>query len=287
MPTRDDNALLTRCLLASFEKRDFSKEQIEKYNTLKKHEQQGMSSMVTEILRYRDTFEKYYTEEYDEEYLEIKEQMEEKKLPFDERLIRNYVSICTPLKIYIEKTDLGIPFDYEDFRNKVVERIADQSKKISSSEAVSTFWNMIVLLFESGQIKTGEDFKIQKFTQLVARDKYDNKKEISWKNPTDLLFLRLNKVHPLYLEAYRKQYGRTGIDLTSIIHYIKSHKAYVGYTESTRYDNQVTSGYIFDYKILGILLSKEAQNHNDPDPASSHTEYTPPAHKGNDDDLPF
>ena len=58
------------------------------------------------------------------------------------------------------------------------------------------------------------------------------------------------------MEAHRKQYGKNGVDMVSMTHYIKHHKAYLGYTDSTRFDTMVTSAYVFDYQKLGITLER-------------------------------
>jgi len=49
LPTVDDNALFTRSILLSFEKKIYSPEELGRYDELKGYEQQGLSSLVGEI----------------------------------------------------------------------------------------------------------------------------------------------------------------------------------------------------------------------------------------------
>jgi hypothetical protein len=146
---------------------------------------------------------------------------------------------------------------------------------------------LIQFMFEASpqMINHGEDFKIEMIAKpLKLKNKRDVTEVVDFSTePRKLIFFRFVKIHPLYMEYHRKQYGKNGVDYVSLQHYIKHHRAYVGYTESTRFDNQITSAYVFDYNKLGINLEKEAQNYHDPDP--SEPDYVAP--EPGEDDLPF
>ena len=262
LPTRDDNSLLTRSILLLFEKKNYSQNQILQYDKLKQLESTGLSSLVTDVVKYRALIEKHYNKYFCEVFDMCKNKLNDGAIPYDERLVRNYTTILAALKIFQDNNifDLGFSFQ-EAFEHSIV-KITDQSAQITSSEAVSTFWMMIQFMFEvrpNPMITTGEDFKIQMVNRSL---KIKNKKE-QWetidfyREPKKLIFFRFTKIHPLYMEAHRKQYGKNGVDMVSIIHYIKHHKAFIGYMDSTRFDNSNTSAYVFDYAKLGLSLEVE------------------------------
>jgi len=260
LPTRDDNSLLTRSVLILFEKSQYSSIQIEKFNRLKELETKGISSLVTEILMHRAIIEKNFIRTFSEEFDRIKNHMQDNKLSFDERLVRNFACLLSPVKITLENHLLDLGFSYQDLFHMSIEMIADQTAQITSSEAVSTFWMMIQFMYESkpSMISDGEDFKIQTTDRTIRlKNKREQWETIDFSSePKKLIFFRFSKIHPLYMEAHRKQYGKNGVDMVSMTHYIKHHKAYLGYTDSTRFDSMVTSAYVFDYRKLGINLER-------------------------------
>ncbi len=269
LPTRDDNSLLTRSILLVFEKTIYSQKQIGLFNELKELETQGLSSLVTDILKHRSVIEKNFIPCFAKEFDRVKNTMQEKNMPFDERVVRNYACLLSITKIIIENGILDPGFSYNELFYQSLDSISEQTAQITNSEAVSTFWVMVQFMFESTPqlIQEGVDFKIQTFNKSL---RVKNKKE-KWvtfdyhTKPTKLIFFRFSKTHPLYMEAHRKQYGKTGVDLVSMMHYIKHHKAFIGYVDSTRFDNMITSAYVFNYDLLGISLER----HDDTLPDSS------------------
>lgn len=287
LPTRDDNALLTRSILLLFEKQVYSPEGIAAFSRLKELENKGLSSLVTGILKHRSTIEEKYVDVFSTEFDFIKNYMQEHYMQFDERMLRNYATILAPVKIIADANLLPMPFKYETLRNLAIERINDQTAQITNSEAVSTFWMLIQFMFEATpqMIQHGEDFKIDKVSRIKVKNRREQTEVIDFSdNPRKLVFFRLVRIHPLYMEAHRKQYGKNGVDHVSLLHYIKHHPAFIGYTESTRFNNQITSAYVFDYVKLRITLEKEAQNMNHTDPSDPDYKTPPPSQ---DNELPF
>jgi DNA primase len=230
LPTRDDNALLTRSVLLVFEKKNYKKQQIIHYDQLKDLESKGMQSLITEVLKHREILEREYTKTFAMEFDFIKNTMDERKLQFTERIARNYAYLLSVLKVVIENKLLPIPFSYDKFMDDCIGAIDEQTKQVSNSEAVSTFWHMIQFMLDSKMIASGEDFKIAT-TQgkpMRMKDKHEKWVEMPFTDPVKLIYFRFSKIHPLYMEAHRKQYGKNGIDMVSMLHYIKYHKGIRG-----------------------------------------------------------
>ena len=196
----------------------------------------------------------------------LKDELVKENLPFDERLLRNFVSILTPVNIILNTTaPLDFNFTYEQIYQASKRMISELSAQISSSEAVASFWNLVEFMLDYSTIKEGEDFKISTEAGVLhLTDKNQQPADISFtENPEILLFIRFTKIHPLYLEAHRKQYGKNGVDFVSILHYFKHHRAYLGIIKSTRFDTANTSAYVFRYKALGVNLIREKKNEGD------------------------
>ncbi len=277
LPTRDDNSLLTRSVLLMFEKKTFSKLSMKSFDELKELETKGLSSILTEILQHYETIANHINITLSEIFDSLKSTLMDLGYAYDERLIRNYASLITVPTIIIKKNLFNLGFSASDLMEYAVLHIKNQTSQISNSEAVSTFWFLVQFLFESTPklISDGIDFKIQiyptlKSKALSVRDKKDKNVEVEFEEPTKLIFFRFSKIHPLYMEAHRKQYGKNGIDLVSMLHYIKHHKAYIGLTSSARFDKTVTSAFVFDYDKLGISLE------NNEDPLRDINDNAPP-----------
>ncbi len=259
LPTRDDNSLLTRSILVTFEKTTYSDKQIKYFNQLKELETKGLSSIITELMTFRPVIEKEFIQSFAREFDRLKHTLKESKQSFDERLVRNYTAgILSVTKIIMEHCKLDTGFSYDALFEQSADGIAEQTAQITNSEAVSTFWLMVQYMFEAtpAQIHEGADFKIQTYIKtLRVKNKKDKWENIDfYSSPKKLVFFRFSKIHPLYMEAHRKQYGKNGVDLVSLIHYIKHHKAFIGISHSTRFDTAVTSAYVFDYNMLNVTL---------------------------------
>jgi len=248
LPTLDDNALLTRACLLSFIKKKYAKQEMERYEQLKKLEVAGISSLVCNIVDFRKVMEEQFAMTFSAIQEELKEDMTNEKLPYDERLVRNYCCLLAPVKIILESANpLELSFTYETLYAQVKHDIASMSKQISSSESISSFWKTVEYLLDEGKIQSGVDFKINVTPSLSYTDKDGKEKTGPFDKPQNLLFIRFSRVHPLYMEKWRQQTGKNGIDLVSILHYLKNHKAYVGNAPGVRFDTSNTSAYVFKY----------------------------------------
>jgi DNA primase len=265
LPTRDDNALFNRSILLEFEDQKFSQQQIDAYTQLKDYELEGLSSILCELLKYRKTLEKNFTMEFDNVYKELKNHPSLVDDNIDERLIRNFSIILTPIKI-LTATDISLPFTYNTLLLQAVTKISNLSGMISSSQSLAVFWDMVMYLLDNHLIASGLDFKIetkfkgqqqpiiQSFVQGRA-----NKDIMEFKRDTQVLYINLSRILPLYLENHRKQHGTKGLDKNSLIYYLKASKAYIGHAHPVRFENTATSAYLFDHSLLqstGVNLER-------------------------------
>jgi DNA primase len=260
LPTRDDNALFTRSILLSFNKQKFTDEAMANYNMLKAIEEKGLSSIITEILPFREMVDKKFGREFQEIFDKIKGELIAEGAQFEERLVRNFVTIMAPAKIIIDSaSEINPGFEFKELYARAKEMIVDLSTKISNSEALSLFWITIEYMLDSGQIKENSDFKIERHPKYMRTPilKNGKKESIYFEEDRELLFIRLTKIHPLYMELHRKQYGTNGVDMTSLSHYMNTSDSFAGLINSTRFGEFInTSAYVFDYEKLGVNLKR-------------------------------
>jgi len=254
LPTLDDNALFSRSILLDFFEREYTEEELKQYNELKNLEENGLSSILIDLLVHRNMVAKKFPDIFSIFFEEIKKAMELGGILVNDRLIRNFATILAPFKILSQSFDFG--FTWEEIYKICVKLCMKLTRQISLSDSLATFWNMIQFLIDKHEVLKDHDFKVE---NIISEERWPVMKDRSgavvgciYGLPTKLLFLRLSKIHPLYLEAHRKQYGVNGVDLTSISHYLSNHKAFIGVTKSTRFENCNTSAYVFMYESLNL-----------------------------------
>lgn len=285
LSARDDNSLTSRSLVEHFIKpqENFTNEAIEKYTQLKKWEEEGLNSLLTEILQLRPLVE----EKIHTVYAEINKQLkrELKNNEYQERMLQNYVALLTPLKILWN--EFKFPFTYEDVYHQFKNAILDSSDLIIESEGLAEFWRTLEYLLDRKPyplLVDGIHFKIDTPQTLLLQSRKGEKDHV-WNNSDreQILMLRLNAVHQLYHKEVSTREGAELIGENTLRNYFKSKKYFIGAVKSHRFDDTSTSAYVFHYTMMhegGVLnLLRNQKEHFMP--AEAATTDKPK------DDLPF
>jgi hypothetical protein len=258
--TRDDNAALTRCLILPFvPNNNRTDAQVRSYEELKKYEKKGLTGMLTELLKLRADFERRYPAVFPDVFRQLRSIITERGHTYTERVLRNYAAVVTCLSLLSEKFKL--PFTLEEAFGRLQQDIIKLSRMISESDSLADFWNTIIYLQDTGEISEGFHFRILHMDSIKVQTT-DGEREKKFPGVTKLLILRLGTIHKLYLEAFRKQTGKTGINMQSLELYISSAKGYVGKSKSQRFtdpngQSMTTSCHVFEYELLGVQLERE------------------------------
>ena len=257
LPTADDNALFTRSILLSFEKKIYSPQELARYDELKGHEQNGLSSLVGEIVKYRKEIDQEFGMVFSDLMEKIKDELTSEEKQFEERLVRNFCTILAPVKIILESMmPLDLNFSFDEIYEQSKTMITELSVQISSSESLSNFWLMTEYLLDNKLIDAGNDFEVKSVATIRSTNKKGITETLNYPEPKLILFIRFSKIHPLYMEGHRKQFGKNGVDLVSLMHYIKHHPSYIGSVSSYRFENSISSCYAFDYETLKVNLER-------------------------------
>ncbi|MES2813228.1 MAG: DNA primase [Bacteroidota bacterium] len=258
LSSRDDNSLTSRSVIEHFIKpqESFTNEQLQEYNLLKSWEEEGLSSMLVDVLEHR----KYVEDNLHQTYAEINKQLKKELqgIEYQERMLQNYVALMTPIKLLFDK--IKFPFTYNEIYKQFKEAIIDSSDLIVESEGLAEFWRTLEYLLDRQPyplLVKDTHFKIEKFGTLQLQTR-KGEKDHEWVNTNkkQVLMLRLNAVHQLYHKEVSTREGVDVIGENTLRNYFKSKKYYIGSVKSHNFSDTSTSAYVFDYSMMehgGIL----------------------------------
>jgi hypothetical protein len=271
IPTVDESALFTRSIFRTFERKaqDVSVEERKEFEKLQKWQQEGLSHLIVDIIRFRDKFLEEFEKTHSDTVAQLKNDLFGQD--YEGRIMENYGILISCNKLF--KKVLSLPFDEQETYRKAMEEIIKQSEQVTESDALRGYWKMIEFLSYQYGIKEHEDYLIQDTNNIVIREGRDNVRSVDFGKTKRVLFLRFTKIHPLYMEAHRKQYGENGLNEQSIKSYMKTSRSFLGITKNIMFNGTRTSAYAFDYDMIGVDLKLEIK----PEPKKPDSK----------DDLPF
>lgn len=293
LPTYQDNALAERMVVLNFPSKAFTEQEKIDYNQFIQTSKEGLSSLILEILAHR----KYFKKELLQQYIAVGKDLKKsfKTAGIKERIIQNYLALLTTYKILSDK--INFEFDYEDFKKLCIKGIQLNSESIQDSDTTMEFWKTIQHLYEHRIIKEGYQFAIDNppavtiMVERTAQHNYNNE------NRKDLLFLRLNAVHPDY-SKHCQQTGKEILNEGTLRGYLKSRPYYIGAVKSKRFKNGASSScLVFDYSMMSsddsLIISLPKMNYKEDVPDGTEdfnpkeTQNTQESKLDNNNGVPF
>ena len=246
LPTADP-ALFTRCILLTYGKTDFTIEEKKALNDFHElGESMQVAHLTAQMVTHRELVKTKFFKVFDQVSNNLKA-----KFPggIDDRIVKNMSILLTMYEVL--KGVVKFPFSDEELMQTFMEIIRKQNGQISSSKETATFWKTVAFMAANKQVKVDVDFQISEETSISAYQNGNNVKVILDKgNLKKVIFIRFTKIHPLYLETFRRQYNKTGLDEGSIKHYLETSNAYLGYVRSKKMGKNTNTAYAFDYTLL-------------------------------------
>ena len=246
-----DNALFKRVILLQHYQTQFSDEETQRLEKLKALQEKGLSHITGAMMKFRKKVEDEYYETFVKVSAELKKTLSNDDT-IEERIIQNAAMVATTYKIL--EDELPWPFDWEELKKAFLVNIRSQNNLISNAKETNQFWDVIDYLISSGELREGEDFKVE--WKESVKVMIDRKKEADKTLPEymPVFFMRLATAHPKYMTEVRRQGEKKGMDKGSLVHYLTNSKGYIGNTKSTyfRRDDKgfQSSAYAFE---LGAL----------------------------------
>ncbi len=254
LSNRDDNSLTSRSIINHFIKptENFSNEEIENYNLLKSWEEQGLSSLVLDVIEHRGLVEQNFHKLFSENSKKFKKDLAD--FEYQERMLMNYNALFTPVQILYSCFDF--PFTLDEFYTQCLHGIIDNSDLIIESEGMSEFWRVLEHLQKRKVIKEGYDFVIDTPIEVTVNPKKGAKEKYKNHERNQILYLRLSSVHQEYHIEVSKRDGVDVIGEATIRNYFKSKKYFIAQKHGHRFNDGVKSCYLFNYTAMvkqGIL----------------------------------
>lgn len=236
-PTKDP-ALYSRCCATETQSNTFSDGQRRRVDELRDLEQSGAyMGVTTHLLKYRNKIMTDYTTKYKEVRGILEEQTAGHNIM--SRILQNWAVIATVPEIL---RDCGehIPFKTHENLEFSIDRIIYQSSVIYQEDHLANFWRMVVYLLEDSKIRHNVDVIVQTMSSFKIWGKTSRDK-VQYTTPdgnnAKFLFIRLTRVHPLYMQHVAMQSRSTGMAIGTLEHYITTCKWFIG-KAIKRFDDQ-------------------------------------------------
>lgn len=245
LSTRDDNSLTSRSITLAFQEANYTPEQKMTYARLKSFERKGMTSMLTELLKYRQEIEASLSAVIEELNRDLIKSI---KSDYMERMLNNFISIMAPVKILFKK--FSFPFTEAEFFKTCMDMIVSSSDMITETEGTAKFWQTLEFLVDQKRIHRGTEFMIEPkavFTYSLSRTE-----SMEYTNTTgdQILFLRLGKVHQDYINEVSRRKNEEPIGEATLRGYFKSKNYFIGPVKAMHFETGSGSCYAFNYTMM-------------------------------------
>tara|TARA_R110000850_G_scaffold274786_2_gene412772 strand:- start:2913 stop:6146 length:3234 start_codon:yes stop_codon:yes gene_type:complete len=270
LSSRDDNSLTIRSVIEHFIKPQeaFSDERIANYNALKSWEEQGLSSLILDVLKYRKIMEANFHKTFADLSVKLKNDL--KNMDYEERMLGNYNALLSVIKVLLPYFEF--PFTWEELYKQFKEAIIDTSDLITESEGLAEFWRVLPKLAKEGRIRDGHEFEITADTTVTVSPKRGVKQVFENTTHHKILYLRLPMVHQEYHNEVSRRDGSEVIGENTMRNYFKSKRYFIGPVSNRRFKHAMSSCYAFDYTMLneqGILTLEQLPDRDEVTPAGA------------------
>ena len=247
-----DIALFSRLIFLSFPKSDFSAEEKEAYQILKKVRTTGMTHLTLQILSYRNKVDTSFKEVYNATLQDVVEKLKDN--PIEDRILLNWIGPLAVFRLLEQYIDVSI--SYKEMKKITIDGIKNQNSDCRQNSELASFWNMVQYLVSEGEIIDGGDYKIEyvrNFKSSICTQQ--------WLESRPVLLIQKTRVFMLY-KKYGKAVGDTLLPEGSLKYYLENSKAYLG-EKTARYDvyHKGILQYVKNEKKVGGSLIKQTTTH--------------------------
>jgi hypothetical protein len=262
--TEDDNSLVNRSVVHGLiPVQNRTDESTANIKLLKQMEQDGLSSILCELLDQRMDFVDSFPEKYTANQKKLLERAKANGLRIESRVNNNFAALCACIELVAEQFKL--PFTYNEFVDEAYSHLRRMSTLLASSSGMSQFWKMMEFMLDRGLLTYGIEFKVKTVDEEVLQ-KYEadaEPKKYEWKEfPQKVLYVRFNVVHKLYMEQTKRINGHNGINEDTLLLYLMNQPYYLGKKKSMEFDKPgakgrfVTTCLCFKYDELKIDIDR-------------------------------
>lgn len=261
--TKDDNSVVSRSIIEAFNVReDLTEEDKKAYGDLKSMEAQGITSLITDVIKHRGSVKSDYLNIFNDTLSQWRSAFALNG-SFNQRIMQNWAHIYTIMQLMNSLENLGA--DIVAFKQYCFKQASHWCKFIRSSDTLSEFWRTLQFLVESNLVLNKWDFRIETVTHVTLRTGKDETTVKSFTEPTAVLFLRFTNAHKLYQTSYKQRTGKEGMTIENLMHYMSNRSYYIGPIKNYKFENpkngewKPTNCYAFYYEQLQTDMELELE----------------------------
>ncbi len=254
MPTLDV-ALMSRAVFLAIYNTSHTPQERTRYEAFKAKDAIGKSHFVEQIIKYRALIEDKFNTVFIETMHEIADICD---ADTDDRLIKNYATIITPVRIL--QPYINFPFSVDELKRISAVCIREQMNIMSSSNEIGQFWSILIYMLDNKIINAGSNFIIKDFVTIdvsVVKEGITINETLNFGSCTKgykyVLMLRWDGLYQSYANTFK---GKSEpLPENTLQYYLEHHKAFLGKSQKkVRFGSSVNRAWCFDYELLGVNL---------------------------------
>lgn len=214
----------------------WTEEETANFQKLKQLEKLGLTNILVDILSQRDLVQKMYGKKLRLVQKQMRDDMRKDNISFQTRIL-NTVSLFAAMVKLIEEevTEFKLPFGYKEFYPMAIQVLVGQSESIQTTNRLAVFFDTLMMLAEDNGprgVVRNKDYKVEEYDSIKVRRGRKEEDDVSFDQPTKLLFLRMDVIHQKYKSAVG---AAEHLKMNNLMTYIKDHPAYIGQVPVTTF----------------------------------------------------
>jgi DNA primase len=260
---RDDNSVLTRSVTVEFLKKEFTEQERLLFSKLESIKNDGLSSLILEILTHRMHFKKRFSELFLKTVTDLQKRVATIYQKVETRIIKSLAALQLSFVVMAEV--ITLPLNIAQLEQFVFNKAIEMHAHLQSTDGLSEFWKAIEFLLDRDEIENDWHFKIRSVTSVKLRkskDGFNVDEQLHFTGEKKLLYIRLKELHQFYcLHVNRSSKTEKPLSEKTIATYMSSQPYWIGLCPGTGFKSlqknkskDSTSCYVLDYDLIGINL---------------------------------
>lgn len=225
-----DVALFSRVLFLESQRSERTKEETDKFHQLLKLRNMCPTNITVTFVKYRKSFETRWRQAWERALAEVKAEVDYNVI--GERFINNWAMVLgTFYCLEHELAANGFPVDAKRVHDICIQGLTYQHSLCNSTDEIAVFWSLFSKSRQLGDIKEGQDYKINYVSTLKVSQRKAPPKTIDFGNGAHILYIR-EKICLSKINIQAKREGKALIPDESLLSYLTSTSEYLGKTNS-------------------------------------------------------